>query len=327
MSAKPKRFAWILGLVLSSAMVVITQLNIHGMLPLTRLRVLHDADVDGGRAAACASAARSTRSRCGAAGSRATTRTRSAPAARAPSRSGACGPDLRPGLDGAFAAGQGASHAGPRRRARDRERCLGRGRQPPPGRARVLGRLPRAGPLGERLRVPGQPAGVGARDVAALASRPEPAHPRRRLPGRGHRRRDPAADVLGRGRLDAALRRALPPPAAVRLPGPDAGRRGRRLADHLRRPAAVLRAHRHRPRRLRPRRRSGAAARRRAAAAAAPHQRVRAQGGGGHERARLALVAGAERDRVARLPQPAALRPRTAPARPAARTAPRPAST
>jgi hypothetical protein len=34
-SAKPKRFAWIMGLVLSSAMVIITQANIHGMLPLT----------------------------------------------------------------------------------------------------------------------------------------------------------------------------------------------------------------------------------------------------------------------------------------------------
>ncbi len=113
----------------------------------------------------------------------------------------------------------------------------------------------------------------------------------------------------GVGRLDAALRRALPAPAAVRLPRPHAGRCRRRLADHLRRPAAVLRAHRSRPRRLGPRRRSGAATRRRAAAAAAPHQRVRAQGGGGHERARLALVAGPERDRVARLPQPAALRP------------------
>ena len=63
----------------------------------------------------------------------------------------------------------------------------------------------------------------------------------------------------------------------------------------------VLRAHRSRSRRRRARRRPGAAARRAAAAAAAPDQRLRAEGGGGHERARLALVAGAERDRLARL--------------------------
>ena len=34
-SAKPKRFAWSLGLVLSLAMTVITNSNIHGMLPRT----------------------------------------------------------------------------------------------------------------------------------------------------------------------------------------------------------------------------------------------------------------------------------------------------
>lgn len=34
-SAKPKRFAWTLGLVMALAMVVITQLNIRGPLPLT----------------------------------------------------------------------------------------------------------------------------------------------------------------------------------------------------------------------------------------------------------------------------------------------------
>ncbi len=34
-SAKPKRFAWTLGLVMSAAMTVITNLNIHGLLPRT----------------------------------------------------------------------------------------------------------------------------------------------------------------------------------------------------------------------------------------------------------------------------------------------------
>jgi uncharacterized protein DUF4395 len=34
-SAKPKRFAWTLGLVLSAAMTVITNVNIHGVLPRT----------------------------------------------------------------------------------------------------------------------------------------------------------------------------------------------------------------------------------------------------------------------------------------------------
>ena len=34
-SAKPKRFAWTLGLVMSAAMTVITNLDVHGMLPRT----------------------------------------------------------------------------------------------------------------------------------------------------------------------------------------------------------------------------------------------------------------------------------------------------
>ena len=47
-SAKPKRFAWTLGLVMSLAMMIITNSGIRGPLPPDHLSDLPDVDVAGG---------------------------------------------------------------------------------------------------------------------------------------------------------------------------------------------------------------------------------------------------------------------------------------
>ena len=46
-SAKPKRFAWTLGLGMALAMTVITNVGIRGTLPRTMCLICLDADVDG----------------------------------------------------------------------------------------------------------------------------------------------------------------------------------------------------------------------------------------------------------------------------------------
>ena len=137
------------------------------------------------------------------------------------------------------------------------------------------------------------------------------------------------ADVRGRRRLDPASSAAHWPrllPSDFRVRSLDGV--GDDWPIDLRRPAALLRADR--PRRSASPASSGDPAYppgTRAAAAAAPDRTRRAQGGAGMNQARLALVAGAQRDRVAaatadRRP----LRPAAARARRAARRAPRPSS-
>ena len=105
---------------------------------------------------------------------------------------------------------------------------------------------------------------------------------------RGRRQHDPVCGAL------AAVH-------AVGFPRAHARRRRRRLAVHLRRPRTLLRSDGYRDGRLRAGRRSGLSARQGAAAAAAADRQDRHEGGGGHEQARLALVARAERDPVAPL--------------------------
>ena len=113
---------------------------------------------------------------------------------------------------------------------------------------------------------------------------------------------DHAAHVRRRRRQHDPLQRRLVPAAPVGLPGAHARRRRRRLADLLRRPRALLRRDRHRVRRQRPGRRP-------LAAAHARRSRIRrcrsGRGGrlvaGGARPARVALVAGDERDRPRRV--------------------------
>ena len=106
----------------------------------------------------------------------------------------------------------------------------------------LQGRLPRAGRLEPARRLHGRQATVGAGPPQAVA--PQPQHPRQTqadypIDDADSPRR--AADVQRRRRQHASSTprtgRALP----VGLPGPDARRRRRRLAVHLRGPRAVLR--------------------------------------------------------------------------------------
>ena len=97
--------------------------------------------------------------------------------------------------------------------------------------------------------------------------------------------------------------------SAVGLHAEDRRGRRRRLASHLRRTAPVLRAHRSAIRGLRPGRRPGLPRRRRSPAAPAPHRTRRAQGRSGPCPARMALVAGGQRDPVGTVVGPAPVRP------------------
>ena len=129
---------------------------------------------------------------------------------------------------------------------------------------------------------------------------------RRRLSRRRRRLGHLAADVRRRRRLDAAVRGRVAAPAAVGLPGAHARRCRRRLAAQLCRAPAVLRAQRPADRRVGSRRRPGLPARRGPAAAAAADRCRRAEGRQGPRPARLALVAGTQRDplRALRRSQP-----------------------
>ena len=160
----------------------------------------------------------------------------------------------------------------------------------------------------ERLGVPGRALPVGARARRSLESGPERSWTSRGLSVRGFRRRDQPAHVQRGWRQHDPLHGDLDSPRSVRLPGADTRRRRRRLADLLRGSAALLRAGRHRPGRFRARRRSRLPARLAAAAPTAPDRGDGAEGRGGDEPARLALVAGDECDRVAPARSPGPMR-------------------
>lgn len=81
-SAKPKRFAWTLGLVMALAMTVITNFGIHGPLPRT-ICLICLALMWRRRCSDSAWDARSTASWCDTAGAQPTTRSRSVPTAHA----------------------------------------------------------------------------------------------------------------------------------------------------------------------------------------------------------------------------------------------------
>ena len=101
---------------------------------------------------------------------------------------------------------------------------------------------------------------------------------------------DQGGELQRRRRLDRDVHRAFSAPASLRLPGADARRRRRRLADRLRHAGAVLRRERPHDGRLGPGRRSRLSADQPAdaAAAARPIRRAVCEG---DEQARLALVA------------------------------------
>ena len=168
--------------------------------------------------------------------------------------------------------------------------------------------LPRAGRLARARRVPG--AATGVRAAGAQAVGPQPERPRLAggLPGQRGRLRHRDADVQRRRRQPDPVRRRLVAAASVGLLRAHAGRRGRRLADQLRGPAALLRADRRRVRRLRARRRPRLPGAVRAALPAAADRRRRAEGRARAHPARLALVAGHQLGAVgprARTPAPA----------------------
>ena len=149
--------------------------------------------------------------------------------------------------------------------------------------------------------------GLPAHRGPGLGLGSEPAPGPRRLSHRRHRVRHHGADVERRRRRDRGVRGAVAAQHAVGLPREDARRDRRRLAADLRGPRAVLRARRARLRHLRPGERHRVPARRRAAAPARAAGARGPAGGEGAQRAGLALVAGAERDRHARLRRAARL--------------------
>ena len=127
----------------------------------------------------------------------------------------------------------------------DRRRRRGRLRRgPAPRRGRLQGRLPGAGRLGERSRLPGRQGRVGARRRRAVQPEPERQAASRRLPARGLGLADHAGDVQRGRREHRALLRPVGAAAPAGLQAADAARARRRLADLLRGDEAVLRAHR-----------------------------------------------------------------------------------
>ena len=152
-------------------------------------------------------------------------------------------------------------------------------------------RLPRAGRLARARRVPGAADRVRAAGPQAVGPQPERPRAARGLPGQRGRLRHRDADVQRRRRQPDPLRRRLVAAAPVGLLRPHAGRRGRRLADQLRGPAALLRADRRRVRRLGARRRPRLPGAVRAALPAAADRPRRAEGRPRPHPARLALVA------------------------------------
>ena len=161
-----------------------------------------------------------------------------------------------------------------------------------------------------------------------LGDEPEHPRPRVRLPDRRGGQPGLAAHVQRGRRLDDHLRRRLAARPAVRLPGPLARRRRRRLADQLLRAAALLLPDRPRLRCLRPGRRPGLSAGHRGPADAAAADRLgRDEGRARHDEARLALVARVQLDQLGRLRRASPVRPARAPASRAATKAPRPRPT
>ena len=192
--------------------------------------------------------------------------------------------------------GGDSTRSGPGRRARRRSRSRGSGRRHPSRPRGLRRRLPRAGPLARGRRVPGESSPWEL--MLAGPWHPDP-NVRRApaglpLPGTGAEIRPLMFNAVGGSTIHytAIWNRLLPSDFRVRP-----RRRGRRLAVPLRGPAAVLRAHRRRDGRGRSRGRSRLSARCAAADAAASDRKGRPQGRGGDEPARLALVAGHERDR------------------------------
>ena len=156
--------------------------------------------------------------------------------------------------------------------------------------------LPRAGRLGQPQRLPRQPPRVGTAHPARLGARSECPCPAVRLPGRRDGIRHVARDVQRRRGKFHLLRRGVAAAAALGLPGQDARRCRGRLADQLRRPQAVPRRGRRIHRRLRSRRRHRLPRGSRIPAAATPVGQARHESGRSREQARLALVAGHQRD-------------------------------
>ena len=150
---------------------------------------------------------------------------------------------------------------------------------------------------------------VGAGRPPTVVRRPEcPSRPGG-LSDRPERLRRRRAQLQRRGRGHRPVCGPMAPAPAVGLHEEDRRGCGRRLAPHLRRAAPVLRAHRPAVRGLGPRGRPGLPRRRRSPTAPASHRTRCAQGRPGPRPARLALVAGGQRDPVRTMVGPAPVRP------------------
>ena len=209
------------------------------------------------------------------------------------------------------------------RRARHRSGRRRRGSRTPPCGGRVQGRVPRAGRLAGRFRVPRRQARVGAGRRRPVEPEPEHAPPAGRLPARSLALADHARHVQRGRRLDGPLLRPVGAHASAGFPPAQRGRPRRRLAHLLRRDEAVLRADRPGDDDLRHVRRPGLPAGPAAAATAAADRAAGPARCRGHEPPRVALVAFGPRDPLRRrwATSPPASAP--APACGAARRAPR----
>ena len=201
---------------------------------------------------------------------------------------------------------RGGRHERSRGRADHRRRRVRRGGGLEPRRNEDAHPLPRT----RRLDEPGDLSEHRPRLGGALLRRlfPEPQHPRpaRGLPDQRRQLADQGRQLQRRRRRHGDVHGAFAAPASLRLPGEDARRRRRGLADRLRHAGAVLRGERPDDGGLRPRRRSRRAAAQPADAAAAARP-LRRAAGRGDEPARLALVAVRHDGRDGRLRGPGAL--------------------
>ncbi len=182
-----------------------------------------------------------------------------------------------------------------RRRRHRRRRSLRRHRRAHSGIARLQGRLPRTGRLGQPGRLPRQSTGVRIAVAKDLELEPQHAGAAGRLSAQPRCCRGDADNVRRCRWVKPPLRRPMDATAAVGLSRQVARRRCRRLANRSSRPRAVPQPHRPFPRRCWSWRRSRlpAAGLRDAAASAGEGRHA---DGAGDEQVRLALVAGYQRD-------------------------------
>ena len=150
--------------------------------------------------------------------------------------------------------------------------------------------LPGAGRLGEADGLSQQRPRLGGAPVQRLRHQSQPARPPDRLPDQRRQLAHQGGELQRRRRQHHHVHGALSAPASQRLPGEDARRRGRRLADRLPDPGAVLRRERPHDRRLGPGGRPRLSAQA-AAHAADPARQVGPALRQGDEPAGLALVA------------------------------------